>query len=300
MSFGTRRFNAEGGHIEFNGLTQVGRPPEPVAEHRHEVKLNVVRFDIGFKYQLSPQLQLDVMLPYEIKDQDANIGGLDKIDDPEMRRKILLYQEIHHRDETYVGFSDMDILLGYHRHGILLNDDMLTAKIGTTIPLGKIEDNPWILGDKGMEHNHIQFGTGTFNPIADMRYSFPVYGGLRANASVRGKYPFYENNREYLGSKDITYTAGLNYRATDWLSFQTSYLGLYQSYAHWAGEIDINTGLRFSMVSFGTSIATPYNVPLSITFMLPIQQETLYDDSASGNDAFKLGSLVSVRALYSF
>ena len=281
-------------------MTQVGSPPEPVSEHRHEVKLNVVRFDIGFKYQLSSQLQLDAMLPYEIKDQDANIGGLDKIDDPEMRRKILLYQEIHHRDETYRGFSDMDLLLGYYRHGILLNDDMLTAKIGTTIPLGKIEDNPWILGEKGMEHLHIQFGTGTFNPIADIRYSFPVYGGLRANASVRGKYPFYENNREYLGSKDITYTAGLNYRATGWLSFQTSYLGLYQSYAYWAGEKDINTGLRFSMASFGTSIVTPYNVPLSITFMLPIQQETLYDDSASGNDAFKLGSLVSVRALYSF
>ncbi len=281
-------------------MSQVGSLPEQVPEHRHEVKLNVVRFDIGFKYQISRQFQLDAMLPYEIKDQDANVGGLDKIDNEEMRRKILLYQEIHHRDETYRGFSDMDLLLGYQRHGIFLNHDMLSAKFGTTIPLGKIEDNPWTLGEMGMEHLHIQFGTGTFNPIADLRYSFPILSGLRANASIRGKYPFYENRKEYLGSKDITYTAGLNYRAADWLSFQTSYLGLYQSYAHWAGEIDINTGLRFSMVSFGTSIATPYNVPLSITFMLPIQQETLYDDSASGNDAFKLGSLVSVRALYSF
>ncbi len=278
----------------------MGSPPERVAEHRHEVKLNVVRFDIGFKFQINKQFQLDAMLPYEIKDQDANIGGLDNIDDEEMRRKILLYQEIHHRDETYRGFSDMDLLLGYHRHGILLNNDMLIAKIGTTIPLGKTEDNPWTLGDMGMEHLHIQFGTGTFNPVADLRYSFPIFEGLRANASVRSKYPLYENSKEYLGSKDITYTAGLNYRATDWLSFQTSYLGLYQSYAYWAGEQDINTGLRFSMVSLGTSIATPYNVPLSITFMLPIQQETLYDDSAQGNDAFKLGSLVSVRALYSF
>jgi hypothetical protein len=54
------------------------------------------------------------------------------------------------------------------------------------------------------------------------------------------------------------------------------------------------------MASLGASIATPYNVPLSITLMLPMQQETLYDDSVSGNDAFKLGSLVSVTALYSF
>lgn len=281
-------------------MSAVGNLPERVTEHRHEVKLDVVRFDIGFKYQINSHFQLDALLPYEIKDQNANIGGLDKIDDEEMRRKILLYQEIHHRDETYRGFSDMDLLLGYYRHTTFLNNDMLFVKVGTTIPLGKIEDNPWTLGDKGMEHLHIQFGTGTFNPIADLNYSFPIYAGLRANASLRGKYPFYENRKKYLGSKDITYTAGLNYRVNDWLSFQTSYLGLYQSYAYWSGEMDINTGLRFSMASFGTSIATPYNVPLSITLMLPIQQETLYDDSASGNDAFKLGSLVSVRALYSF
>lgn len=300
VSFGTRTFNAEGGHIEYNGLSEIGRPPEQVAEHRHEVRLNVVRFDFGLKYQINSQFQLDAILPYEIKDQDANVGGLDKIDDPVMRDKILLYQKIHHRDETYRGFSDMDLLLGYHRHGTFLKDDMLFVKVGTTLPLGKIEDDPWKLGKMGMEHLHIQFGTGTFNPIADLRYNIPIYGGLRANASLRGKYPFYENTKDYLGSKDITYTAGLNYRVTDWLSLQTSYLGLYQSYAYWSGEKDINTGLRFSMASMGASIATPYNVPLTITLMLPIQQETLYDDSAQGNDAFKLGMLLSVRALYSF
>lgn len=281
-------------------MSQIGNLPEPVTEHRHEVKLNVVRFDFGLKYHISNQWQLETLLPFEIRDQEANVGGLDKIDDEEIKRKILLYQDIHHRDETYRGFSDMDLLLGYHRHGLILNNDMLTAKIGTTIPLGKTEEDPWKLGDMGMEHLHIQFGTGTFNPVANLRYSFPIFGGLRANTSIRGKYPFYENNKDYLGSKEISYTAGLNYRATDWLSFETSYLSLYQSYAYWSGEKDINTGLRFSIASFGTSIATPYNVPLSITLMLPIQQETLYDDSAQGNDAFKLGGLVSVRALYSF
>ncbi len=271
-----------------------------MAAHKHEVEMNVVRFDVGLKYQFNKHLRLETVVPYEIKDQDANVGGLENIDDPDVRRKILLYQEIHHRDETYQGVSDMELLIAYNKHGIFGQNDMLTAKIGTTIPFGKTEDDPWKLGEMGMEHLHVQFGTGTFNPIADLRYSFPIYGGLRANASVRGKYPFYENSKAYRGSWDVTYTGGLNYRVTDWLSLQTSYLGLYQSYAHWDGEIDINTGLRFSMVSLGTSIATPYNVPLSITFMLPMQQETLYDDSASGNDAFKLGALVSVTALYSF
>lgn len=300
MSLGTRTFNAKGGHEEVKGLSSIGSLPETVAAHRHEVEINVVSFDVGLRYQINNQFRLEASVPYEIKDQNANVGGIEDIADPEMRRKVLLYQNIHHRDATYQGFLDFDFLLAYSQHGLFQEHDMLTVKFGTTIPVGKTEDDPWKLGDIGLEHLHIQFGTGTFNPIADLHYSMPVYGGLRAHASVRGKVPFYENSKTYRGSREVSYTGGLNYQVTDWLSLQSSYLGLYQSYAHWDGNIDINTGLRFSLASFGASIATPYNVPLSISLMLPIQQETLWDDSEQGSDAFELTALVSVTAFYSF
>ncbi len=300
MSLGTRTFNAKGGHEEVKGLSSIGSLPETVAAHRHEVEMSVVRFDVGLRYQVDSRFRLEAVVPYEIKNQDASIGGIEDITDPETRRKILLYQQIHHRDATYQGFSDLDLLLAYSQHGLFQEHDMFTAKFGTTIPVGKTEEDPWILGDNGLEHLHLQFGTGTFNPIADLHYSFPVYGGLRANASIRSKVPFYENSKTFKGSWEVTYTGGFNYQVADWLSLHSSYLGLYQSYAHWDGEIDINTGLRFSMVSLGSSIATPYNVPLSITLMLPIQQETLWDDSQQGSDAFELGYLVSVTANYSF
>lgn len=259
--------------------------------------MNVVRFDFGLKYQLNPQFRLEGTFPYDIKSQDANIPDIDGFEDPEERAAMLRNQDIHHRNATYRGVSDPDLLLGYTKHGILGQHDMLTTKIGTTIPFGKTEDDPWVLGDMGKEHLHLQFGTGTFNPIADMQYRFHVYSGLSANVSIRGKFPFYENSKTYRGSWDVTYTGGLNYRLNDWLTLQSSYLGLYQSYAYWAGEKDINTGLRFSMASLGVSFATPYNVPLTLMFMLPIHQETLYDDDS---DAFKLSALVSVTALYSF
>ena len=116
-----------------------------------------------------------------------------------------------------------------------------------------------------------------------------------------------ENSKTYRGSREITYTAGLNYHLNDWFSFQASYLGFYQSYAYWAGELDINSGLRFSMASVGTSILTPYNIPLSVTLMLPLTQETLYDDSEAlldgvyeEQDAFEFGPLISVTVLYAF
>lgn len=293
-----RWFDAQGGHVETEGVSPDGKVID-VPLHRHHVKLNIFRVDIGLKYQFGSQWMLEANVPYETKAQEATVEKIDPVT-PKQWDAIVRNGNNHHRNETYTGLADADVLLAHHVHGIFKEDDFFTGRVGTTIPFGKTEEDPWKLGTAGLEHLHIQFGTGTFNPIVDLHYSLPLYNGLGANASVRGKFPFYENSKTYRGSRDVTYTGGLNYRFTDWLSLQTSYLGLYQSYAHWDGEIDINTGLRFSVASLGASIATPYNVPLTITLMLPIQQETLYDDSASGNDAFKLGTLVSVTALYSF
>ena len=60
------------------------------------------------------------------------------------------------------------------------------------------------------------------------------------------------------------------------------------------------------MASVGASIVTPY-IPLSLTLMLPLTQETLFDDSNAfldgvyeENDAFEFGPLISLSVLYAF
>ena len=300
-----RWFDAQGGHLETKGISP-DRKVINVPLHRHHVILNIFRVDVGLKYQLNSQWTLEANVPYEAKVQEVTIEEIKPVSPTELEA-ITRNRDNHHRNETYTGPTDTDVFLGYQTQGIFMTNDFLMGRIGTTVPLGKTEEDPWKLGNAGLEHLHIQFGTGTFNPIADLHYSFPVYKGLGANASIRGKLPLYANSKAYRGSREITYTAGLNYRFNDWLSFQTSYLGFYQSYAYWAGERDINTGLRFSMVSFGASVLTPYNLPLSITLMLPLHQETLYDDSSAllegvyeESDAFEFGPLISVTLLYAF
>lgn len=300
-----RWFDAHGGHLERKGISPDGKVI-PVPLHRHDVTLNIFRVDVGLKYQLGSQWMLEANVPYETKAQEATIEEIEQISNAEMEA-IIRNRDIHHRNETYAGLADADIMLGYQTQGLLTKSDFLMGRIGTTIPFGKTEEDPWKLGDKGLEHLHIQFGTGTFNPIVDLHYSLPLYSGLGANASVRGKLPFYENSKTYRGSRELTYTAGLNYRFSNWLSFRAGYMGFYQAYAYWAGEQDINTGLRFSMMSFGASVATPYNIPLSLTLMLPVSQETLYDDTDAlldgkyeEKDAFEFGPLVSLTVLYAF
>ena len=300
-----RWFDAQGGHLETKGVSANGKVID-VPLHRHHVNLNIFRIDVGLKYQLSSQWVLEANIPYETKTQEATLEEIDPVTPAEWEA-IIRSRDNHHRNEIYIGFADVDLFLGYRMPGLLRENDFLMARVGTTIPFGKTEEDPWQLGNAGLEHLHIQFGTGTFNPLVDLYYSLPIYKELKASASIRGKLPFYENSKTYRGSREVTYTGGLSYRVSDWLTFQAGYLGFYQSYALWAGKRDINTGLRFSMASFGVSVVTPYDFPLSLAVMLPLHQETLSDDTNSllggvyeESDAFEFGPLVSLTVLHGF
>ncbi len=300
-----RWFDAQGGHLETQGISPEGNVID-VPLHRHYVNLNIFRIDVELRYQLTSEWVLEANIPYETKTQEATLEEIDPVTPAEWEA-IIRSRDNHHRNETYIGFADADLFLGYQTQGFLRENDFFKARVGTTMPLGKTEEDPWKLGDAGLEHLHIQFGTGTFNPLADVYYSLPIYKGLNASASLRGKLPFYENSKTYRGSREVSYTAGLSYRVSDWLTFQAGYLGFYQSYAQWSGERDINTGLRFSMASFGASVLTPYELPLSLSVMLPLHQETLYDDTDSlldglyeESDAFEFGPLISLTVLYGF
>lgn len=302
-----RWFDAQGGHFEDKGIfLNAEQKIQKVPNHRHHVNLNIYRTDIGIKYYLTPRWILEVNLPYETKIQEASVEKIDPVTE-EQWNAIKLNGYIHHRNETYTGIADADVFVGHYIRGVFKENDFLMGRIGSTIPFGKTEKNPWPLGDQGLEHLHLQFGTGTFNPVGDIHYSFPLYRGLATQTSLRVKFPFYENTKTYRGSRELTYTVGLNYRLNDWLAFQAGYLGFYQSYAYWDGELDINTGLTFGMASFSSTITTPLNIPLSIALMLPLHQQTMYDDEDAlmgtnyqESDAFKFGPLLSLTAMYFF
>ena len=286
--------DAQGGHLEARGLSPTGEVINAPL-HRHHVALSTYRMDVGLQYLLNDQWTLQANVPYAVKNQEASVEWIDPVTSEE-KQAILRSRDIHHRNETYAGLADSDLFLGYKIRGFLKTGDALFARLGTTIPTGRTEENPWELGDAGIEHLHIQFGTGTFNPIANLRYSLPLFRSGAITASARGMFPFYENDKTYRGPVELSYTAGFMYRLFDWLSFSGNYLGFYQSAAAWAGERDINTGLRYTMAALGMSLATLDGIIVSANVMFPLTQETLYDEG----DAIEFGNLVSLTTSYSF
>ena len=287
-----RGFDANGGHLETEAISPAGEVIQGPL-HRHNVSLDFFRFQLDIAYRLAADWDIALSLPYDIKDQDAFIDELYPVTSEE-REAILRNQDIHHRDEVYRGFADARLLVSHRLPNLLRDPDLLMVSVGTSIPMGATEADPFKLGDAGIKHLHIQFGTGTFDPSAALHYETKLSGALSLNASVHGHFPFYENGKTYRGSVDVTETVGIRYQVGDWLSIQASHLGLFQSYAHWDGNRDINSGLIFNAVQLGAAPDRRFGVPVRLSVIFPIQSRVLSEEG----DAFEVGPTVSMAVSY--
>jgi thiol-disulfide isomerase/thioredoxin len=101
----------------------------------------------------------------------------------------LVNPNVHHRDETLTGIGD-PMVLGS------LASKYVTVRAGLTVPLGRTEEDPFVLGDMGIAHEHIQMGTGTVNPVIslDGGYTWEAwrFGGFAFTQQI-----LYENSKGY-------------------------------------------------------------------------------------------------------
>ncbi len=79
----------------------------------------------------------------------------------------------------------------------------LGGRFGVSMPTGKMQPNPYVLGDEGRPHEHIQFGTGTFDPVlsADIVRSFDMWS-LAAFAQTQ--LPLYRSPLGYLAGTRLS------------------------------------------------------------------------------------------------
>ena len=128
-----RSFNAEGGHSETNGLTADGQLIQ-VGSHWHHVSMAISRFNLGFHYQLNSRTKLALVVPYSIKDQSAEIEW--KTSKPSLTDQEAAIRNgyIHHRDETYRGFEDLNLTINYYWNDFTpMKTDSLTLSAGFCI-----------------------------------------------------------------------------------------------------------------------------------------------------------------------
>jgi len=88
-----------------------------------------------------------------------------RFEDMEHQPIVVPNGSIHHRNETLSGPGDPWLLVhGARGVGVWT----VAARAGVSIPLGRTEPNPFALGRLGLPHQHIQFGTGTWDPVVGL------------------------------------------------------------------------------------------------------------------------------------
>jgi hypothetical protein len=162
-------------------------PVQPA--HTHELSIVPVELRVLAGFGVTERVTLELDLPVRLISSRAHYltpGG-----EPYQP----LDADVHHRNETLFGVSDAQLRARYARK---VGEFWLTLRTGTSLPLGRTEPDPFVLGDAAEEHQHIQFGTGTFDPMfgVDLTRGFrtsewSAYGQVQAS--------LYENRHGFRG-----------------------------------------------------------------------------------------------------
>ena len=180
--------------------------------------------------------------------------------------------DTHHRNETLARLADPQIAaLITGRPGPWT----LSVGLGVSIPLGRTEENPFALGREGVPHQHIQFGTGTFDPIVNALAARQV-GLFGFNASGSARWSLYENSHGYQGPSRFAASVGSNRR---WGSGWGTGLGLgvfRENAERWNGHIEQEGNIGrtdlFAQIDVSRTRA-PFGTT-ALTFQVPIKTWT--------------------------
>ena len=149
------------------------------------------------------------------------------------------YGNIHHRNETLFGLGDGRIEVQYFES--IGSEWTAGAGFGLTVPLGRIEKDPYALAAESENHQHIQMGNGTVDPVfrASAIWSGHQWGALFL---ADGRLPLIHNAKGYRPSSSIQVSTGPTYRLNTKLRLTSNIALTRESQAEWSGEPDPMSG----------------------------------------------------------
>lgn len=231
-----------------------------IPPHEHHVGLGLTHTELSAEYGIREQMQLSLRLPYDVKAMSVRYTTLAGAP------YTPPYGDIHHRTETLTGLSDASLQLDVAR------GDAWIFGFGTTLPIGHIVPDPIVLGREGKTHEHIQFGSGTFEPRLAAQWLRD--GGVRLFARAEARVSLYENREGYRAPSTLIWSAGPSFRAGA-LTIDPRLDGQLQTLGRWSGVVDEGTGFRNGGARL--QISMPYR---GVTFAPSVYHELWSHGSA--------------------
>jgi hypothetical protein len=155
--------------------------------HNHDQHLYPLELRIAGEYGIDQTFGVELQLPFRMVTTTVQYTT------PDGQPYEPLDAGVHHRDEVVSGPADAWLLL---RMGTLLEKWWLAARPGLSLPLGATREDPFELGDRGLWHQHIQLGTGTFDPVLVLEAS-RSFEPITLEAFAQGQVSLYDNAHGY-------------------------------------------------------------------------------------------------------
>jgi len=217
--------------------------PDEDQAHRHVLDFVPLAWDLKLDYALTDSIILSLNLPILGNSSEASFLDADGEVLPDS------FTSIHHRDELLLGLGDVEFGVGVNLlKGDVANKTFLQLKVGFTLPTGKVEPDPFKLGQEGKKHQHMFFGSGTVNPVLGLSFSMPL-GPVRLGAWGTGVFVLYSGPYDYQASQIVDGGLGIGVPLFEnkWMVIINQDL-FYETTAHW-GENDAKNSGRMDLIA---------------------------------------------------
>ena len=238
----------------------------PIQAARHEVGLWMMDLNILANLGITKRLDIRIRMPIRYVQVSARF-----LDDAQ--KELQDFVSIHHRDETLVGPGDPTVQLGVR----LLRPTrrkrwLLESSGGLSIPLGRIEPDPYKAGRKGEKHQHIMFGSGTFDLIATATAGY-VHPNWQLFLNLIGQGSFYENSFGLRRGLQLraALTAESRFGLKNW-AFQAQAAFSIQQPGLWSGQVDPDaaSGRKDLFFTLGTMWRPNQTMQISLRCTIPV------------------------------
>jgi hypothetical protein len=183
--------------------------------------------------------------------------------------------DTHHRNETLTHIADAQVATQVARPS---GSWMMGLSAGVSVPIGRTEPNPFELGHLGLPHQHIQFGTGTWDPIASVSASRPL-AGLAVGVTGAARFTLYENSYGYRAGNmyAATVNASPNWRGAWGLEGDVTLS--HENAERWDGHVEEegNLGRTDLFLGVGVRRRMPPVGAVSLHAQFPVATRTVGD-----------------------
>jgi hypothetical protein len=155
--------------------------------YNHVQRLYAADLTLDAAYGVTPWLGLELVAP--IRQVTTTIRYTDLAGHPYTPDP----PDVHHRNETLIGPADPWLLA---QLGGIRGAWAVSGRVGATVPIGRTEPNPFTLGEMGLAHEHIQFGSGTVDPLLGAAVE-RRFAGWSLAATALARLTLYRNDHGY-------------------------------------------------------------------------------------------------------